>query len=114
MCAEQAQLQELKLQQYCETRNYGRSSSHDWPKWRTLKIAPPTRSTYSMVINDMDWLGSLKKLLRCQSEGKWHQTQSPNLEHDYKYMGRTEGCWPGKMGNVHYVHYGNCSWCHHL
>jgi hypothetical protein len=29
MCAEQAQLQELKLQQYCETRNYGRSSSHD-------------------------------------------------------------------------------------
>jgi hypothetical protein len=29
MCAEQAQLQELKLQQYCETRNYGRSSSHN-------------------------------------------------------------------------------------
>jgi hypothetical protein len=43
----------------------------------------PPISTYSMVMKDMDWLGSLKKLWSCQSEGKWHQAQSPRLEHDY-------------------------------
>jgi hypothetical protein len=36
-----------------------------------------------MVMKDMDWLGSLKKLWSCQSERKWHQAQSPRLKHDY-------------------------------